>query len=96
MVWIREAVDALKNVIAGFLKALRDQAVEAIELEAKELETTFYMLVAAPLAGIPLAPTGLVLELAHLLGEELDRALQRLGRWADLFADYFASLGGEW
>ncbi len=89
-------LEEVKKMIRGLNIAAREQAVEALELQAKELETLFYMLVAAPLAGIPIAPTGLVLELAPILGEELVNAVNRAALWDDLFADYFSSLGGEW
>ncbi len=94
---LRRLATLLRDALSGLVAAAREQAVEALELEEKELETIFYTLVAAPLMGIPVAPTGLVLELLETLGEEeLVRAVHRAALWADLFADYFSSLGGEW
>ncbi len=90
-------LEAIRGFLQGLAVAAREQAVEAIELEEKELEAIFYTLIAAPLMGIPVAPTGLALELLEELGEEeLARAVHRAALWADLFADYFSSLGGEW
>ncbi len=95
---IRQLLDAIRGFLHGLAVAAREQATEALELEERELEALFYTLIAAPLMGIPVAPTGLALELLEELGgaEELARAVQRAALWADLFADYFSSLGGEW
>lgn len=86
----------IQEALRGLAEAARDQAVEALELEAKELETLFYTLLLAPLMGVPLAPLGAALEAAESLGDELQAALNRAALWADALADYFSSLGGEW
>ncbi len=86
----------LRDALQGLAVAARDQAVEAIELEARELETLFYTLLLAPLVGVPLAPLGAALEAAEAIGEELPAAVNRAALWADALADYFSSLGGEW
>ena len=87
---------ALREALRGLAEAARDQAVEAIELEERELETLFYTLLLAPLMGIPLAPLGAALEAAEAIGDELPAAVNRAALWADALADYFSSLGGEW
>ncbi len=87
---------AIREALRGLAEAARDQAVEAIELEERELETLFYTLLLAPLMGIPLAPLGAALEAAEAIGDELPAAVNRAALWADALADYFSSLGGEW
>ena len=93
---LQKLLAVLREALSGLSAAAHEQAVEAIELEAKELETLFYTLLLAPLVGIPLAPLGAALEAAELLGEELPAALNRAALWADVLADYFSSIGGEW
>ncbi len=89
-------LEEVRRAFEGLAVAAREQAIEALELQERELESIFYTLVAAPLAGLPITPTGLLLELAPILGDEIVNAVNRAALWADLIADYFSNLGGEW
>ncbi|MEB3851241.1 MAG: hypothetical protein LRS49_01490 [Desulfurococcales archaeon] len=96
---LRMAAASLREVAAlfrGLFTALEEQSVETLQLQLREMENAFLSLVLGGMVGLPLVPMGLAAELAPLLREEV-RVMERMHfLGADVLADYFSSLGGEW
>ncbi len=93
---LRDIIRNLLELIRGFSEALKQQSIEALELELIELEHAFYTLVLGSLAGIPGIPPGLAIEVLPVAGQELKMFLDRSGRGGDVLGDYFSRFGGEW
>jgi len=70
----------------------REHAVDSLRLEQAELENAFLTLILGGLAGLPLMPLGLSLEVAPLVGDELRVMIERHGRGYDLIAEYAGSV----
>ena len=89
------------GVIAGMVREAnktifdiaRGHAVDMLKLEHDELENAFLTILVGSMAGMPLAPPGLAMELLPLVKDELGLMLDRHARSRDLIAEY-ASLGG--
>jgi hypothetical protein len=86
----------LRSFLAGLHVALVEQSVETLELEMLELEHAFLTMVLGGLVGLPLAPLGVAAELAPLLEDEVRILYERTWRGADVVADLFSRMGGEW
>ncbi len=88
---------SLKGMIAEARKTFSDyakgHAIDMLRLEHDELENAFLTILVGSLAGVPLAPPGLALEVLPLLKDELAVMYERHVRARDALAEY-ASLGG--
>ncbi len=96
---LKTAGASLREVLrlfAGIFKAMEEQSVETLQLQLRELENAFLSLVLGGMVGLPLVPMGLAAELAPLLRDEV-RVMEKMHfLGADVLADYFSTLGGEW
>ncbi len=93
---LRELATIIKGLTVGVFKALEDQSVEVLRLQYLELENAFLSLVLGGIVGLHLVPMGLAMELAPYLADEIGLLEHRHFLGADVIADYFSSLGGEW
>ncbi len=71
----------------------RGHAVDMLRLEYDELENAFLTILVGSLAGVPLAPPGIALEVLPLLKDELAVMYERHVLARDALAEY-AALGG--
>jgi hypothetical protein len=89
---LREVV----RLMLGIFTAFEEESTETLQLQLREMENAFLSLVLGGLVGLPLVPMGLAAELAPLLKDEV-RTLEKMHFLrADVLADYFSRLGGEW
>ncbi len=93
---LRELARAAYGLTIGIFKAVHEQGVEALQLQEAELNNAFLSLVLGGMVGLPLAPIGLAAELLPLLKDEVRVMETRHFLGADVLADYFSSMGGEW
>ena len=96
---LKTAGASLREVLrlfTGIFRAMEEQSVETLQLQLRELENAFLSLVLGGMVGLPLVPMGLAAELAPLLRDEV-RVMEKMHfLGADVLADYFSTLGGEW
>jgi len=103
MARLRDVVSTVKaslrevlSLMLGIFTAMEEQSAETLQLQLRELENAFLSLVMGGLVGLPLVPMGLAAELAPLLRDEV-RVMEKMHfLGADVLADYFSTLGGEW
>lgn len=86
----------MKLFLQGLFQAMREDSVSVLELEYLEAENAFLSLVLGSLVGLHLVPIGLSIELAPLLKDEVKILEKRHFLGADVLAEYFTELGGEW
>ena len=100
-------LDVARNIIVGLARLARDFTIgvftsmkedskNILELQYLELENAFLSLVLGGMVGLHMIPLGLAMELAPLLKDEVSIMEKRHFLGADVLADYFAELGGEW
>ena len=99
-----KAINIIKgiiNVLAGMVRefnktvfgVMAGHATDIIKLEHDELENAFLTIVVGSLAGLPLAPIGLAIELAPLLKDEINIMFQRHAYAKDALAEYAGMAG---
>lgn len=86
---IRDALNKLLDILVGMFKG---RSVEYIEVELRELENIFALLVLGSFIGLPSPPTPISLRLLPYMGRELlvltrisERLDDMLGEMAGLF-----------
>ncbi|GBF09296.1 hypothetical protein apy_10210 [Aeropyrum pernix] len=80
--------------LAVTLKAMMSgHAVDTLQMELEELENVFATVIIGSLAGMPLAPLGLAVEVAGYMEEEISLMIEKHAKYRDGLAAY-ASLGG--
>ncbi len=86
---IRDALNKLLDILVGIFKG---RSVEYIEVELRELENIFALLVLGSFIGLPSPPTPISLRLLPYMGRELlvlthisERLDDMLGEMAGLF-----------
>jgi hypothetical protein len=93
----RSAISVLAGMLGEARRAMMDyargHAVDMLRLEHDELENAFLTILVGSLAGMPLAPPGLALEVLPLLKDEIGVMYERHVRARDALAEY-AGLGG--
>ncbi|MCE4614191.1 MAG: hypothetical protein F7B60_01490 [Desulfurococcales archaeon] len=75
---------------------MREQSVETLEQEYLDLEMAFLTMILGGIIGIPLIPGRVARELLPLVTDEIKIMEKRAFLGADVIADYFSTLGGEW
>ncbi len=93
---LHEILEILYNLTIGIFKGLQDQAVETLEIQLLDMEAAFLTLIFGSLVGLPILPIGLAAELAPYVKDEIKILEKRHFLGADVLAEYFSSLGGEW
>jgi hypothetical protein len=84
------AAETLRKAFRTVRRLQRERATAVLELELKELENVFALLVFGGFVGLPSPPSPLAAELLPLLERELRVAASR----ADLAQDPLAALAG--
>lgn len=94
---ISAALGAVKGIagelVATFRQMMVGHAVDSLQLELEELENAFATAVLGSMAGLPLVPVGIALELAPHMEGEIARMVERQSKYRDTIADY-AGFGG--
>ncbi len=75
---------------------MREQSVETLEQEYLDLESAFLTMILGGLMGIPIIPGRVARELLPLVADEIKIMEKRAFLGADVLADYFSTMGGEW
>ncbi len=75
---------------------MREQSVETLEQEYLDLESAFLTMILGGLVGIPIIPSRVARELLPLVADEIRIMEKRAFLGADVIADYFSTMGGEW
>ncbi|MEB3798750.1 MAG: hypothetical protein GSR83_00215 [Desulfurococcales archaeon] len=75
---------------------MREQSVETLEQEYLDLESAFLTMILGGLVGIPIIPGRVARELLPLVADEIRIMEKRAFLGADVIADYFSTMGGEW
>jgi len=83
-------LDSIERAVRTVRRLQRERATAVLELELKELENVFALLVFGGFVGFPSPPSPLAAELLPLLERELRVAASR----ADLAQDPLAALAG--
>ncbi|MBP7675411.1 MAG: hypothetical protein KBB14_03740 [Thermoanaerobaculia bacterium] len=83
-------LDSIERAVRTVRRLQRERATAVLELELKELENVFALLVFGGFVGLPSPPAPLAAELLPLLERELRVAASR----ADLAHDPLAALAG--
>ncbi|MCE4603851.1 MAG: hypothetical protein F7B20_02655 [Aeropyrum sp.] len=93
----RTLVEILAGIASEALKTFKHMmvghAVDSLQLELDELENAFATMVFGSLAGMPLVPLGLALELSPHMEVELAKMLERHAKYRDAISEY-AAFGG--
>lgn len=93
----REALWIVKGMLREMRKAtlgvMITSATDMLKLEHDELEAAFLTVILGSLAGMPLAPPGLALELAPLVKDELAVMIERHAFMHDALAEYAGMAG---
>jgi len=80
----------LKNVLyffKGFVQGFRENAISYIEMEERELENVFSLLLMASFIGIPSPPTTLVIRLLPYMAKEIIVMQSKSRRLDDLLGE---------
>ncbi|MEM0035595.1 hypothetical protein [Desulfurococcus sp.] len=93
---IVKLLEELRRFIQGVKAAMIENAVGSLELEYKELDTVFLLILIGSLAGIIPIPPVLAVDILPLLRDEIHLLEDRAYRGDDVIGDLFSSLGGEW
>ncbi|AFL66463.1 hypothetical protein [Desulfurococcus amylolyticus] len=93
---IVKLLEELQRLIQGVKVAMIENAVGSLELEYKELDTVFLLILIGSLAGIIPIPPVLAVDILPLLRDEMHLLEDRAYRGDDVIGDLFSSLGGEW
>ena len=67
-----------------------------MEQEYLDLESAFLTMILGGLVGIPIIPGRVARELLPLVVDEIKIMEKRAFLGADVIADYFSTMGGEW
>ena len=89
--WVASGI--IQEAKKTFSAYARGHAIDMLRLEHDELENAFLTILVGSLAGVPLAPPGIALEVLPLLKDELALMYERHVLARDALAEY-ASLGG--
>jgi len=94
---LSEALWVARGMLREFKKAtlglMLASATDMLKLEHDELEAAFLTILMGSLAGMPLAPVGLTLELAPLVKDELSLMIERHAFMHDALAEYAGMSG---
>jgi hypothetical protein len=93
---VRKLISEILQFFRGMYQANVENSVSALQLEYNELNYTFLVVLMGSFVGIKTVPPLLSLELLEAVKDELKYMASRAAREKDVFADFMASLGGEW
>ena len=89
--WVARGM--LRELRKATLGVMLTSATDMLKLEHDELEAAFLTVVLGSLAGMPLAPPGLALELAPLVKDEIAIMIERHAFMHDALAEYAGMAG---
>ncbi len=84
---VRKIIEDVKAFLQGFGGAFKQQSIEYIEFEERELENVFALVLMGSFVGIPSPPTTLVLRLMPHMVREMHVMQQRAVNLDDIFGE---------
>lgn len=86
---MKKKLSPIKEAFSLFSQGLFDRSTSMLEVELKELENAFALVLLGALAGIPAPPSFLGIQLLPHLEREIKVMLCRSESLGDIFADWF-------